>query len=42
MLGLKPDPNPSSDPISRLFKTAFIPFPISPYPLQFEADFEID
>jgi hypothetical protein len=30
-LGLKPNPNPSSFPLSRPFKTAFIPFSISPY-----------
>jgi hypothetical protein len=41
-LGLKPDPNPSSYPLSHLFKIVFIPFSISPYPLWFEADFEID
>jgi hypothetical protein len=42
LLGLQPDPNPSSYPLSRSFKTAFIPFLISPYSLWFEADFEID
>jgi hypothetical protein len=41
-LGLKPDPNPSSYPLSHSFKTVFIPFSISPYPLWFVADFEID
>jgi hypothetical protein len=28
-LGLKPDPNPSSYPLSHSFETAFIPFPVS-------------
>jgi hypothetical protein len=42
LFGLKPDPNPSSYPLSHSFKIKFIPFPISPYPLRFIADFKID